>query len=220
MGSCIGPDVCSCSDGWSGFDCRIPLCRHKQSSGRVVGCQNGGICKGKDDCKCIQTLSILWKHHDNVERDLTGWSGTDCSMPICVQGYFDPFCNISYAPGGEGCFKCANDGICIAPDTCKCAKGWTGFDCRTPICEVVADDVTRKQLMTVDEEKVKAFEKDPCGMKDFHKPELLNDFGEYRNTLYFSILLVEECRSIVYFIADFYKWSQTNHCAPIENLFI
>ena len=169
FGSCIGPDVCTCADGWSGFDCNTPLCRHKQLSGEIVGCQNGGICASKDDCHCIQTLSVLWKTYENVERALTGWSGTDCSMPICVQGYYDPYCDIPFAPGGEGCYRCANGGICVAPDTCQCAEGWTGFDCQTPICEVVADELIRGQLMTVDEEKVKIFEKDPCGMKGFFK---------------------------------------------------
>ncbi len=35
----------------------------------------------------------------------------------------------------QGSYKCANNGKCVAPDTCACAKGWMGFDCRVPICE-------------------------------------------------------------------------------------
>ena len=35
----------------------------------------------------------------------------------------------------QGAYWCANSGKCIAPDTCACAKGWMGFDCRVPICE-------------------------------------------------------------------------------------
>ena len=31
----------------------------------------------------------------------------------------------------RGCF---NNGTCVAPDTCQCAEGWSGFDCTTPIC--------------------------------------------------------------------------------------
>lgn len=27
-GSCVAPDVCTCTDGWSGFYCSVPLCRH------------------------------------------------------------------------------------------------------------------------------------------------------------------------------------------------
>ena len=25
-GKCVGPDICSCSKGWMGFDCRVPVC--------------------------------------------------------------------------------------------------------------------------------------------------------------------------------------------------
>ena len=28
QGSCVAPDECSCTDGWAGFDCALPLCRH------------------------------------------------------------------------------------------------------------------------------------------------------------------------------------------------
>lgn len=170
FGSCIAPDVCTCRDGFSGFDCRTPLCRHQQASGKIVGCQNGGSCRNKDDCHCIQVVSVLWTAHANAERGLTGWTGTDCSMPMCVQGFYDPFCNESFAPGGEGCYHCANGGNCVAPDTCKCHEGWTGFDCRTPICEAVADPLVRKQLMTSDPEKIQIFETDPCGMVGFDTP--------------------------------------------------
>jgi len=32
----------------------------------------------------------------------------------------------------QGRYVCANGGECIVPDTCVCAPGWIGFDCRTP----------------------------------------------------------------------------------------
>lgn len=35
----------------------------------------------------------------------------------------------------QGRYTCANGGKCVAPDTCSCAKGWLGFDCRVPVCE-------------------------------------------------------------------------------------
>ena len=30
---------------------------------------------------------------------------------------------------------CYNNGTCIAPNTCRCAAGWKGYDCTIPICE-------------------------------------------------------------------------------------
>ena len=39
--------------------------------------------------------------------------GSDCSIPICFQGYFDPLCKDSiFAVGGEGCYRCPNGGVC------------------------------------------------------------------------------------------------------------
>jgi hypothetical protein len=171
-GSCIGPDTCTCTDGYQGFDCKTPLCRHLQPTGTVSSCLNGGVCVSKDSCNCVQTGSVLWQvggrthihslthiyiyshmhshaytqthtythtyalihththihthpthihtHilqvHTDTSRGLTGWTGTDCSMPICIQGYYDPFCtDLPQAPGGEGCFRCANKGNCTAP---------------------------------------------------------------------------------------------------------
>lgn len=162
-GTCIGPDTCTCTDGYEGYDCNTPLCRHLQITGSVSGCLNGGICSKKDNCVCIQTTSVLWMVHPQISRGYTGWTGTDCSMPMCVQGFYDPFCNdLPQAPGAEGCYRCSNGGNCTAPDVCICAKGWTGFDCKTPVCEYVADPLTRTQLGTVYEDKVIGFESDPC----------------------------------------------------------
>jgi hypothetical protein len=168
-GSCLGPDYCSCTDGYSGDDCSTPLCRHLQISGTVSACLNGGICVSKDSCVCINATSVLHVGHPEATRGVTGWTGTDCSMPICVQGFFDPFCtDLEQAPGGEGCYRCANGGNCTAPDVCTCAPGWSGYDCKTPVCEAVADPLTRTQLGVVYEDKVIAFESDPCGLLDIY----------------------------------------------------
>lgn len=168
LGSCIAPDTCSCKDGYGGFDCHTPLCRHQQASGEVVGCQNGGVCTSKDECHCIQIESILWKAHADAKRGLTGYMGTDCSMPMCVQGDYDPNCDSPIsALGREGCFRCANGGVCVAPDVCKCAEGWSGYDCQTPVCKAEVTPFLKTQLMTNDSRKLDVFENDPCGMVGF-----------------------------------------------------
>jgi len=166
-GSCISPDTCSCKDGYGGYDCATPICRHDQVTGDIVGCQNLGVCVAKDGCQCIKQVSVLWKVHKEAERGLTGWTGTDCSMPMCMQGYHDPVCNVSAAPGKEGCYRCANGGICVAPDLCQCAEGWSGYDCRTPVCKAEATPLIRKQLMTSDAIKIRIFEENPCSMVGF-----------------------------------------------------
>jgi len=35
---------------------------------------------------------------------------------------------------GEGVYECSNSGSCIGPDYCTCMDGWTGYDCKEPIC--------------------------------------------------------------------------------------
>ena len=174
LGSCISPDKCACIDGYSGPGCRIPLCRHIQRDpssigNNVVGCLNNGVCGKKDKCTCSQVASILESIHPDA-RDyplyppymgVTGFSGSDCSIPVCVQGYFDPDCR-GVTPGGEGCYRCKNGGICTAPDICTCDPAWRGYDCNEPTCIMTADANTVLELGTQSIDKVQEFELNPC----------------------------------------------------------
>lgn len=128
-----------------------------------MGCQHDSVCVDKDVCKCILTPSVLHTKFPLAPPGMTGWTGSDCSIAMCVQGFFDPLCDDETA-GTEGCYRCANGGKCTGPDMCKCAQGWSGYDCRTPVCHVVATQEIRAQLFTTDEAKIRAFEVDPCGM--------------------------------------------------------
>eukprot|EP00981_Chlorochromonas_danica_P005114 scaffold1035_cov192-Ochromonas_danica.AAC.9 len=138
--------------------------------GSVYGLDSGRHKPIQEDLKyVVKTTSVLWMVHPEAPRGITGWTGTDCSMPMCAHGYYDPFCtDLPQAPGGEGCYRCANGGNCTAPDVCTCATGWTGYDCKTPVCETVADPLTRLQLGTIHEDKIIDFESDPCGVKAIH----------------------------------------------------
>ncbi|TMW56864.1 hypothetical protein Poli38472_006874 [Pythium oligandrum] len=164
-GTCLAPDKCSCGDGWAGIDCNTPLCRFPQDNGSVVkGCLNEGVCVDKDECRCIQIDSTLYERYPTAPRGLTGFTGMDCSIPVCIQGIFDPMCNASRSTGIDGCYRCKNGGECVAPDVCQCAEGWTGFDCSEPICRITnMSSALRAQLFTVDEQKVINFMEDPCG---------------------------------------------------------
>ena len=178
-GSCIGPDVCTCRDGYSGYACKTALCRHKQKNGRVVGCLNHGDCVARDTCVCPQVPSVLWTKHPLAVGGLTGYTGSDCSIPVCIQGYYDPTCEGDLAIGGEGCYRCPNGGYCTGPDECSCAKGWTGFSCEVPVCKVVVTPEVRLQLITDDDAKLIIFENDPCGLRGFYDPDVIDGVGEY-----------------------------------------
>jgi len=139
-GACTAPETCNCTDGWEGYDCNSPVCRYTDFYGNIRGCQNSGICAGPNDCQCIQHESLLPRAHPEVRPATTGWTGQDCSIAICAQGYYDPECtDVPPGPGGvssggQGCYRCSNGGNCTAPDVCTCPPDWTGFDCRTPVC--------------------------------------------------------------------------------------
>lgn len=59
-GTCIGPNKCECSEGWSGEDCSVPSCQQE--------CKHNGNCTLPNICTC--------------ER---GWTGIDCSIALCAQ---------------------------------------------------------------------------------------------------------------------------------------
>jgi len=106
------------------------------------------------------------KMHPDTPKGMTGWTGSDCSIAICVQGTYAPDC-LDVAPGGEGCFRCLNGGNCTAPDICTCPPEWTGHDCGTPVCTTKAEERTVQELDTVDLVKIQAFELDPCGTYEY-----------------------------------------------------
>ncbi len=160
-GACVAPDTCTCPDGYDGLDCSNPLCRHVQADGSLVSCVNGGQCLSKDICTCVTQESTLFDTYAWVPPGTTGFNGSDCSIPMCMQGTFDPDCT-GVTPGGEGCFRCLNGGNCTAPDFCTCPPEWTGIDCGTPVCTVIADEQIIFELDTGDVNVIRDFELDPC----------------------------------------------------------
>ena len=82
---CVDDDesfTCECPAGYAGETCAINVDECEPEP-----CENGGVCKEKDTCECVTALSVLHEKFPNAPGGATGWQGTDCTMPICVQGY-------------------------------------------------------------------------------------------------------------------------------------
>lgn len=173
-GMCTAPETCTCPWGWTGFDCNVPICEFEDVYGNIVeGCKNNGICSAPNHCRCARTSSLLqdeFPKDDLPLYDTTGFVGSDCSIPTCTQGWFDPDCSdllsspyADIALLGEGCYRCHNGGVCTSPDTCTCPYGWEGFGCERPVCTLFATQALETELATLDPAVVSAFELDPCG---------------------------------------------------------
>ena len=139
-GICTAQDTCSCTTGWTGSTCAIPLCL---GAVEPVACNSGnGVCTAPEVCTCN-----------------TGWTGPTCAIPLCLGATEPTACNgangVCIAPGvctcntgwtgatcGEPlCSGLSNptacngaNGVCIAPGVCSCITGWTGATCATPLC--------------------------------------------------------------------------------------
>ena len=83
-GNCTLPNTCTCERGWEGHDCSVPQCSQQ--------CLNGGACVAPDTCQCTQWPTEWYDRRKtsrplfqkpNGDPMLTGFTGFDCSVPIC-----------------------------------------------------------------------------------------------------------------------------------------
>nr|XP_034323636.1 uncharacterized protein LOC105326363 [Crassostrea gigas] len=63
--------------------------------------------------KCTHYRGVTRVKYRYVKRCCSGYTGSDCSIPIC---------------------SCQNGGVCVAPNLCRCPSGYEGNSCQTPRC--------------------------------------------------------------------------------------
>eukprot|EP00606_Chrysophyceae_sp_TOSAG23-5_P000871 GSChrysophyteH2.ASY1.ANO1.62.1 assembled CDS len=116
-GTCVAPNTCECSEGWTGYNCNTPVCQQT--------CLHGGNCTQPGICTC--------------ER---GWTGDVCTEPLCAQDCLND--GVCIAPDTCQCLQWENSfrdgrlggGKPLYQDNQgnPLLTGWTGYDCATPIC--------------------------------------------------------------------------------------
>jgi sugar lactone lactonase YvrE len=78
-GACVAPDVCSCADGWAGFDCRVPVCEGGYYEPHLESFVNGV----QSDAAFVtfepfldpnRTFNLDSSHNFSSNPDFTMWS--------------------------------------------------------------------------------------------------------------------------------------------------
>lgn len=121
-GTCVTDEIaisCICDSGWT-YDvdtvsiCTTPVCFGKDILffGPSLVCSGHGTCDGPDTCTC-----------------LSGWSGPECSDPIC------------YDVPATDSNVCSSNGICSDIDTCTCNLGFDGNNCQYHLCNSIAHNL-------------------------------------------------------------------------------
>ena len=112
------------SDGWSGYDCNTPLCRHVNYFGNIVGCLNDGVCGNRDNCTCITSASLLFTVFEDDPPGTTGYMGSDCSSTYtaCVVVQVNAGVGITLIGGPRGFVQ--------LPFACKAGSTTSASLCR------------------------------------------------------------------------------------------
>ncbi|EFC44590.1 predicted protein [Naegleria gruberi] len=134
----------SCSKGFSGANCSIPVCNGIAADVSGV-CNGNGQCLAPDTCSCngnSWTASSYCK--DAICGGLSGASACggsnrgSCSSPntcTCINKYYGNSCEkfdcfgVLYSSSKV----CSSNGTCVSPDKCSCMNGWLGVNCNETV---------------------------------------------------------------------------------------
>ncbi|XP_033115335.1 von Willebrand factor D and EGF domain-containing protein-like isoform X2 [Anneissia japonica] len=150
---CSANNQCTCQDGWTGFGCKIAICRPDCQNGICAApnecrcyagytgkrcseaickpdCKHGGKCYAPNVCVCPS--GFVGAHCETMTCRVNCQNGGFCSDPdtcICPAGYSGPTCSQAVCQPG-----CMNGGMCVEPSRCLCSRGYSGNYCQRGIC--------------------------------------------------------------------------------------
>eukprot|EP00742_Colponemidia_sp_Colp-10_P000552 GILJ01000602.1.p1 GENE.GILJ01000602.1~~GILJ01000602.1.p1 ORF type:complete len:622 (-),score=33.94 GILJ01000602.1:114-1979(-) len=138
-GNHVDYDASAIPEGFS----NISWSSHREHAGECDrGCKHGGICVGENVCKCAsgwtgpdcgEDINECEIHNGGCVGNSTCANGPGYHWCICNEGYMDDHRTGSRGDGSHcvpACHNaCQNGGVCISPDFCHCAFGFTGKDC-------------------------------------------------------------------------------------------
>eukprot|EP01111_Echinosteliopsis_oligospora_P010214 TRINITY_DN3137_c0_g2_i1.p1 TRINITY_DN3137_c0_g2~~TRINITY_DN3137_c0_g2_i1.p1 ORF type:complete len:511 (+),score=57.64 TRINITY_DN3137_c0_g2_i1:695-2227(+) len=142
--NCYQSNNCStCYPNWTGYNCYLKDCPGSPD------CNNHGICSDPDPHRIFPYCSCS-----------RGWSGDDCSVPICTNncsGYGSCLsttnpptckCDSTHLPPDcsievhicDGNPECSGNGLCNrSSGICSCDSSWTGRSCSIANCTTTCD---------------------------------------------------------------------------------
>ncbi len=121
-GICNAPNNCTCKPLQSGLNCEFYSCDGISAQNKSV-CSGNGKCIASNVCECTPPYygvnCDLWSC-SNITRVRTDSCALGCSFK-----------------GDNGCL---GRGICVSPEKCQCAGGYTGQNCQDWNCFGVMKD--------------------------------------------------------------------------------
>lgn len=147
-GTCVSPNNCSCTFGFTGSQCEVVQCFGVDAN-NVSVCSNGnGICIRPNICSCSAGYSGIQCENTPLSQIITcyGVMKNDsrvCSFGngncvendtcICNTGYYGNQCNVTSCFGflSNDTRVCTNgNGTCVKNNVCTCNTGYYGNECQ------------------------------------------------------------------------------------------
>ena len=150
-GTCLSPNKCNCTKGYTDTYCSTPICFGLNSS-NPASCNYGknGTCVAPDNCTCLTRFDEqgycvpltcygknLTTNPPSCSSHLGQGNCINVDLCVCTRGYGGLECEQNICNGilEENTTQvCHGRGHCYQPDRCMCQSGYNGTDCEYVNC--------------------------------------------------------------------------------------